>query len=528
MGSPSPAPPPPPPKWIMLRRVPQVCHDLYADFSVTLAEPPRPTELVVSPHLAPDGVSADCFPLVHAADPSGILIVSATYDRCSMAPPSADKQAGDYTTNYFAWHAAIDYTHRLPPHEDSVKHTGNVGLVVDEYNFMVAELLPAGDGDRASLLCYWSYDREWVKKTLPFPLKCPWSSARTFSHQGKLWWLDLSQGLLCCDPFAKETELLFVPFPDDIDTHTRGRDVGNRRCVNLSNGALWLAEMTYHRRALFVKMWKLGTQGQWTPDYTVKFADIWADRSYKETGIPKKKPALVAINPDDPEVLYFSLEGNLLQVNMCAKRVELCVAFRRPTTDLKIDQGSSQFILTWNLPTSIVSSSGRKQEERSSRDSAFDMIADSFTNACASVLDDMEFNQLAMTAIEYLNQSRKEEKVKFRLSERLCQCYFDEEEASTSHRKQYIHMNFYVHTESERLPQLVFAEFVEANRNDDCSWDLLSCKTITKNSPGVLYNTNVDVGQKRKRSLRCYACEGKMKHPSSGFSAVSRTDASYD
>lgn len=37
------------------------------------------------------------------------------------------------------------------------------------------------------------------------------------------------------------------------------------------------------------------------------------------------------------------------------------------------------------------------------------MIADSFTNACASVLDDMEFNQLAMTAIEYLNQSRKEE-----------------------------------------------------------------------------------------------------------------------
>lgn len=358
MGSPSPAPPPPPPKWIMLRRVPQVCHDLYADFSVTLAEPPRPTELVVSPHLAPDGVSADCFPLVHAADPSGILLVSATYDRCSMAPPSADKQAGDYTTNYFAWHAAIDYTHRLPPHEDSVKHTGNVGLVVDKYNFMVAELLPAGDGDRASLLCYWSYDREWVKKTLPFPLKCPWSSARTFSHQGKLWWLDLSQGLLCCDPFAKETELLFVPFPDDIDTHTRGRDVGNRRCVNLSNGALWLAEMTYHRRALFVKMWKLGTQGQWTPDYTVKFADIWADRSYKETGIPKKKPALVAINPDDPEVLYFSLEGNLLQVNMCAKRVELCVAFRRPTTDLKIDQGSSQFILTWNLPTSIVSSSG--------------------------------------------------------------------------------------------------------------------------------------------------------------------------
>lgn len=353
MGSPSPAPP----RWVILRRVPQVCHDLGADFSLTLVEPPHLTELAVSPHLTPDGVSVDCFPLVHAADPSGILLVSATYGR-SMGPPSADKQAGNYTTNYFVWNAAIDYTHRLPPHEDSVKHTGNVGLVVaprsgDEYNFMVAELLPAGD--RASLLCYWSYSREWVKKMLPFPLKCPWYSARTFSYQGKLWWLDLSQGLLCCDPFAEEPELLFMPLPDDI--HTRGRDVSKHRCVNLSNGALWLAEMTYHRRVLFVKMWKLGAQGQWTPDYTFKFADIWADRSYKETRLPKKKPALVGINPDDPEVLYFVLGGNLLEVNMCAKRVELCVAFS-PTTNLKIDQGSSQFILTWNLPTSIVSSSG--------------------------------------------------------------------------------------------------------------------------------------------------------------------------
>ncbi|KAM3257918.1 hypothetical protein ACQJBY_049942 [Aegilops geniculata] len=496
MGSPSPAPPPP--RWVILPRVPQVCHDLGHDFSLTLAEPPRLAELAVSPHLAPDGVSADCFPMVHAADPSGILLVSATYGRRSMGPPSANEHAGGYTTNYFAWNAAINYTHRLPPHEDSVKHTGNVGLVVaprgdDEYNFMVAELLPAGDGDRAGLLCYWSYGREWVKKILPFPLKCRWSGARTFSYQGKLWWLDLSQGLLCCDPFAEEPELLFVPLPDDIDTHTRGRDVSNHRCVNLSNGALWLAEMTYHRRVLFVKMWKLGIQGQWTPDYTVKFADIWADRSYKETGLSKKKPALVAINPDDPDVLYFVLEGNLLEVNICAKRIELCVAFS-PTTNLKMDQGSSQFILTWNLPTSIVSSSvGRKQEERSSRDSAFDTIADSFTNACASVLDDMEFNQLAMTAIEYLNQSRKEEKVKFRLSERLCVCYFDEEEASTYHRKQYIHMNFYVHTESERLPQLVFAEFVEANRNDGCSWDLLSCKTITKNSPGIFYFLSIVV-----------------------------------
>lgn len=56
-------------------------------------------------------------------------------------------------------------------------------------------------------------------------------------------------------------------------------------------------------------------------------------------------------------------------------------------------------------------------------------------------------------------------------------------------------MNFYVHTESERLPQLVFAEFVEANRNDDelRSWDLLSCKTITKNSPGIFYFLSIVV-----------------------------------
>jgi hypothetical protein len=54
------------------------------------------------------------------------------------------------------------------------------------------ELLPMTADESVTILCYESMYRIWAKKTLHFSMpRYPWSSANVFSHDNKLWWVDL-------------------------------------------------------------------------------------------------------------------------------------------------------------------------------------------------------------------------------------------------------------------------------------------------------------------------------------------------
>ena len=65
-----------------------------------------------------------------------------------------------------------------------------------------------------------------------------WFPEGVVSHGGMLWWVDLSHGLLACDAFADEPELLHVPLPtvaDELPAEDR-IDRGARGCVKVSGG----------------------------------------------------------------------------------------------------------------------------------------------------------------------------------------------------------------------------------------------------------------------------------------------------
>jgi hypothetical protein len=269
------------------------------------------------------------------------------------------------------WDASLVHTHRIRGHQESVNHSGNVGFIVTpsgrrDHDLTVVELLPVSAGESITILCYDSKSRIWTKKTLQSSMpRYPWSSANVFSHNNKLWWVDLRHGILSFDPLADNPQVLFVEFPATTTRLMRG-DISKYRCVNLSAGNLRFVEMTGSVLVPRVAVWTLYPQAEhklrrWRLDYDVNLKEIWVDMSYKETGLPNKRPVLAGLHPADPAVVYFLNKGKLFEVNLNIKKVDKCMAFQPRSADLtqlNIDEESSRFLLTWDLPPSLTSSSG--------------------------------------------------------------------------------------------------------------------------------------------------------------------------
>uniref|UniRef100_A0A0D9UZ11 DUF1618 domain-containing protein n=1 Tax=Leersia perrieri TaxID=77586 RepID=A0A0D9UZ11_9ORYZ len=302
--SPSPATP-----WAILATIPRdSATDAGADLSLTPAAPPRVTILTVPRRISPDPTTPRNFPSVVASDPSGLLLFSATQGR----------------------------------------PTG--------------PLVPVIGGDLATLLCFSSDFGEWAEKDIEYPIPGrPWGSHSVISHQGKLWWVDLTLGLLTCDPFDDMPVLRFVPLPEGkalpCDVFGGGGDeVDKCRWVQVSDGKIRFVEISPGVEPR-VRMWTLAEPeaGQWAPEFDVASMRFG---SYKKTGLTEKIPVLALVHPKNPDVVYFFLEEHLFGADMRAKRVVECDAYEliEPPSDIV----SSRFVLAWELPPALTS--GRDAE----------------------------------------------------------------------------------------------------------------------------------------------------------------------
>uniref|UniRef100_A0A0A8Z1P6 DUF1618 domain-containing protein n=1 Tax=Arundo donax TaxID=35708 RepID=A0A0A8Z1P6_ARUDO len=525
---PSPPPSPAPgPRWaVLLRRasadpgLPQGTGCLALG-----SRPPGLTELFVSPLVAGSS-STGAFvrnPFVLAADPSGILLLSGSLD------------GSPERTSYFLCDAVSNTVRQLP---DIPKYgdtaTGTAGLIVgsDRNDFMVAELVvPSSfDGATAILNCFSSETGGvWINKSVAAPfIRFPWCTDRVLFYMGKLWWADLSQGLLASDPLSAKPDLDFVPFPNVRPTMMSGRrvprDPSSQRCVGLSGGKVRYVVITTRALVPKIKLWTLANPetSEWTLDYELSLKDIWDDPSYDETGLPNYVPVFALFHPNNPQVVYFFQREHLFGFNLRIKTVTEC-----QPNDIGIDDASYNSVLAWEVPPSLVISSGPLSGEESQSPSAFDRIAASFSDACDRAIVDMEFRQFTRIALADLNKDITEEKRIFSVSECLSLCYFDDE--ANTKKIEYAHLNFCAQSGSKKF--IVFAEL--AKDVDGCnSWTLTSCEVLTKNFHGGLHDEEVDVKQskrtrKRKRSLYCFACQAELKHPKGGFDGGHAAAATY-
>uniref|UniRef100_A0ACD5VWL3 Uncharacterized protein n=1 Tax=Avena sativa TaxID=4498 RepID=A0ACD5VWL3_AVESA len=392
---------------------------LGTDIALALAAPPRVTLLTVTQRVSPD---PDQYPMVLALDPSGLILLSTpppptrpssprpcpsssssssfasssssddsdgepvTLNVTDIAPrpsrPSSPVRISDgedeeddgykVTLNItdIAPHGyyvcdAFSAT-RLPDYGRGFLDDRCAGIIASpagDGHYMVVELQPLNGSDEATLLCFSSATGEWEEKDVAYPPSGGlWCSDAVIAHGGRLCWVDLSWGILSCDPFADEPVLDFVEIPEGRHRsssigclHCADRELSTRRCVQVSGGMFRLVELTCgdhgsrprgvalrswmrlqqsqsrsHRKAPRVVMWTLADSdaGEWKVEHKVSFADIWADDSYKETGLPKKAPPLALVHPKDPDVVYFFLGKHIFGVDLRARKVVECEVYK--------------------------------------------------------------------------------------------------------------------------------------------------------------------------------------------------------
>ena len=342
------APPSAAPQWVVLRRSPRTSMDLPegADIALELAAPPRPSELLVPPSLGARGSG------VLAADPSGILLLSSS---CGTDPLAATEPASvsyHLCDTVFKASSHVPVPERPPVDDD----TGVAGLVIsdNDNNIMVAELSICDNA--ATLRCFSMETSMWTThenlRSPPSIKRRQWCSAYALSYRGRLWWVDLLQGLVACDPFADNPELHFVSLPScyrRILLAARREGLSKHRCVSLSCEKLRLVVM--NRRIsdseTRIKLWTLADYeaGKWTLDFDVRIQDIWDHQSYNQiTGLPMERPVLAFVHPNNAHVVYFFLQQKLFAVDLQTAKV---------TESENSGRDDGQHFLAWELPSSL-------------------------------------------------------------------------------------------------------------------------------------------------------------------------------
>ncbi|TVU49486.1 hypothetical protein EJB05_00799, partial [Eragrostis curvula] len=316
-------------RWVILSGLPNVVKDEEAkrafppgaDIAVAFSNPPRATVLKVPYRVS----SPPCFdhPYVAAADASGLLLL------CSTEP--YDVYFAIYT--YHLCDARTGEAARLGDHNQPMGlHGRNAGLMVKgDGSCVVAELQPPTTGERATatLLRYAvGKGHKWVEKTLALspPLQQNWCGEGVVSDGTMLWWVDLRHGLLGCDPFADEPELVHVPLPQipDLLLPLTTVDSSAHHCVRMSGGRLRYAVIHGSANAPIVSTWAL-INDRWNPERrSVPLAEVWADESYLNTMLPWSVPALALLHPMDPDMVYFFLDNRIFSVDLRRKKVMEC------------------------------------------------------------------------------------------------------------------------------------------------------------------------------------------------------------
>lgn len=243
-----------------------------ASSSLAVALLPRVTLLTAAPSAHPDPARPDKFPYILAAGPGCLLSRFSTSPyygaRFGADPPETrlvvarrfGTAAGETT-------ASAERVPDRPATMPSVRNIEGVGLIdVDDGEaYVIAELQIDRGSDRAKLFRVHSGHGEWIVTELRNPLPAldrEWVPGGVVSLHGKLWWYDLSWGILSCDPFIDGPELSFHHLPGDRALEKPGPDsIHDHRCIATSQAPLRYVEtiprVTDLGGSAIISMWAL-------------------------------------------------------------------------------------------------------------------------------------------------------------------------------------------------------------------------------------------------------------------------------
>ena len=387
------------PPWVILRRrlglvSAQAEAERPVPISVALREPPRVTVLDVSPRLHRGPRPFDKLPYLVATGPGVLLVCFAAGEvptvtddlvlvRSFVSPGDPWRQPTTGSPDLVP--------RRAGPSMPASYDIRSVGLTTVMFGgYLIAELRVTRTSDRAKLLRLFSLDElwfgkaslfsrddqwNWAEKDLPSPLPTrdgraqEWSPSGVLDHDKKLWWFDLSWGLISCDPnIIDDPVLRFHDLPSGRYLVEPRPFIHTIRCICVSDHMLRYVDIARdHDVDGFsaaveekVAMWTGipisdggGGDGdhsiRWYHTYEMSFKEIWNDASYRETQLPALIPEIVLVHPRHPNVVYFFLGRSLFAVDVPAHRVVWIVKDAHKL----VAPGCRRCVLPWDLPASI-------------------------------------------------------------------------------------------------------------------------------------------------------------------------------
>ncbi|CAL4968889.1 unnamed protein product [Urochloa decumbens] len=224
-------------------------------------------------------------------------------------------------------------------------------------------------------------ENSWRELVLTCPVFTPGDSAQWDPHDvvafdGKLWWADLSRGLLVCNPVEPGTlvpQVSFVALPDLAgemfvalqDRHEDLERIDSRRIVRVSGGRLRFVDVVRRRgdppEATRVVVWTLESaydpeigRARWEHHQCITaLGEIWGHASYVASGMPREFPELAFLDPDKHSVVYFFLDAYLFSVDVNESAVVEFAA--KPRGDVVQVEGGPQpinwrYVIAWVVP----------------------------------------------------------------------------------------------------------------------------------------------------------------------------------
>ncbi|XBH99674.1 hypothetical protein VPH35_128936 [Triticum aestivum] len=276
-----------------------------------------------------------------AIDRSGAMLICAGIQR--IGDPAIKRV-------YFVRHDITEKSHkRLPDLGQGALVHGNVGLVVDKEGVCVVAELVRTKNKNSGLIRLWRSDDKkdkWTDKEVNFPLQGSrrWNGNGAISWGGKIWWIDLSQGLMSYDPFGAKSKLCYLAFPG-----------GHEIAENDINASIVESRLLHGPdEEPVITVWTMVAQSKgmsWRREYDLKITEVWSKKSFHGKGLRRERPALALLHPFNNEVIYLTQEAKLISVNVSSAEVKECVPC--VLEDKATDCRSGKFIV-YDMPLKCI------------------------------------------------------------------------------------------------------------------------------------------------------------------------------
>ncbi|KAL6638025.1 hypothetical protein ACP70R_025597 [Stipagrostis hirtigluma subsp. patula] len=258
-----------------------------------------------------------------------------------------------YPHNFFVYKADPDlpWALPLPPPRDVMVRPELTGIARRGEEFPVAHLMTWDVHDHAAMRrvevamvqLYSSATGRWETKRLAMPLdpdkgldEFEWETDTVISFHGLVCWVDYHHGILYCDVFSPDPELVFLRFPGiemlpgsrrGIPTRYRTVSIccGRLKFVDVDNGQFWSTDsddddvsigseddvcIEIDASGCSVRTWTLKMpEFEWEEEASLLLPELWSLPVFRDSALPRTVPTYPMVSLHEADVLHFVLKG---------------------------------------------------------------------------------------------------------------------------------------------------------------------------------------------------------------------------